>query len=444
VNVGADPATRDVRVGRRSYGFYLPSRDYVHIEGFTILEPDDRGILLASGSEHVEIVNNVVQWAARIGIQAVGSIDVRIAGNVVTACGDFGISLISGTTGCTIEGNESSYNAYAPLRRANGLYLFGSPANVIRGNRWHHNQDSGQDIESGSDNVISIQNVSWANGDHGYDHVYATGGIAVGDVAYGNYNDGFSFEGGASGHQLHDCIAIDNGLTTNEVDLWVDDDSMAGFATNDNIFWNSTSQAPIKQGTTRFATVPAWAAWSGCDTRTLQLDPLFVYPDGGDFRLRPGSPAIDNANTDVPDWPATDATGAPRVDDPDSPNTGSGPVTWADRGAYEYVPGATTGVGAPPGGPFPDGLLRIEPNPMRNRAELRFETTRAGALRVAVYDLVGRCVRTLRAGGTAAAGSQRFALDARADDGRPLESGVYFVSVLGPDGPRSSRLLILR
>jgi flagellar hook assembly protein FlgD len=81
---------------------------------------------------------------------------------------------------------------------------------------------------------------------------------------------------------------------------------------------------------------------------------------------------------------------------------------------------------------------------MRNRAELRFETTRAGALRVAVYDLVGRCVRTLRAGGTAAAGSQRFSLDARADDGRPLESGVYFVNVLGPDGPRSSRLLILR
>ena len=442
VNLAADPATQDVRVGHRSFGFDVPGLEYVHIEGFTILDSDDRGIVLYTGSEHVEIVNNIIEWTARMGIQAVASTDVHIAGNLVTACGDYGISLISGTTGCTIEGNESSYNAYAPERRANGLYLFGSPANVIRGNRWHHNQDSGEDIESGSNDVISTQNVSWANGDHGFDHLYVTGSICVGDVASGNYKDGFSFEGDATGCQVHDCIAIDNGLTTNEIDLWVDNDSMTGFSSNDNIFWNSTAQAPIKQGSKYFTNVSDWVAWSGADTRTLQLDPLFVDAVHGDFHLRPGSPAIDNANSGVQDWPSTDAVGTARTDDPQTPNQGRGPVLYADRGAYEFVPDPTAAVGTP--GYAVIDPVRVEPNPMRTRTEILFHTLRPGPLRVAIDDLAGRCVRTLRPGGIAEAGAQRLVLDARADDGRPLEAGVYFVRVSGPDGDLSARILVLR
>jgi len=444
VNVGADPATQDVRVGRRRYGIYLPDREYVRVEGFTILEPDDRGIQLNAGSNHDDIVGNVVRWVNHIGIQAIGTSASRIAGNVVSGCGDHGISLLSGSTGCVIEGNESSYNADPAQRRANGLYLFGCPANVIRGNRWHHNQDSGQQVQSGSNDVLSIQNVSWANGDHGFDHLHATGGVTVGDVAHGNYKDGFSFEGNSTGSTLHDCIAVDNGLTTNEADLWVDDDSMVGFDSDDNMFWNSTAQPPIKRGLDRFASVAAWSDSTGHDRRSLQLDPLFVDPANGDFHLRAGSPAIDDANSGVPEWPLTDAAGAPRADDPMTLNLGLGPVAWADRGAYEFQPPATTTADAPGSGPRREGELRIRPNPMRSMAELQWDTRRAGPLSVAVYDLGGRCVRTLRADGAAAAGVQRLTLDARGDDGRPLEAGVYFVRVQAPDGPRSGRLLLLR
>ena len=52
--------------------------------------------------------------------------------------------------------------------------------------------------------------------------------------------------------------------------------------------------------------------------------------------MRSGSPAIDSGNSGVPNWPATDAEGRPRVDDPGTHNSGSGPIPYADRGALEF------------------------------------------------------------------------------------------------------------
>src|SRR5947208_3760215 len=49
-----------------------------------------------------------------------------------------------------------------------------------------------------------------------------------------------------------------------------------------------------------------------------------------------GAPAIDDANSGVANWPSTDAEGKARVDDPATPNTGRGPITYADRGALEF------------------------------------------------------------------------------------------------------------
>src|SRR5262249_44192497 len=60
------------------------------------------------------------------------------------------------------------------------------------------------------------------------------------------------------------------------------------------------------------------------------------------FHLQPGSPAIDNANSGVPSWPATDAEGHARSDDPGPPNRGLGPVTFADRGALEFQGSSST------------------------------------------------------------------------------------------------------
>src|SRR5206468_2532098 len=51
-------------------------------------------------------------------------------------------------------------------------------------------------------------------------------------------------------------------------------------------------------------------------------------------------------NSGVASWPATDAEGRARKDDPGTPNTGLGPVTYADRGALEFQ--GTSGGNQPP------------------------------------------------------------------------------------------------
>ncbi|MFF4891493.1 PKD domain-containing protein [Micromonospora chersina] len=50
----------------------------------------------------------------------------------------------------------------------------------------------------------------------------------------------------------------------------------------------------------------------------------------------------DSANSAAPGFPATDRNGTARVDDPAVPNTGSGPLPYADRGAIEIIRGPDT------------------------------------------------------------------------------------------------------
>jgi len=440
VNLGGDnPGNHAMMVGRRLYGVYVSGRSWVAVSGVTVLHADDRGMLVTSASSNVDLVANTVRFSQNAGIQVTGGTAVHIANSVVSDNGSHGIALISGTTGSTIEGNECARNAQPATRVANGLYMFGAPNNLIRGNRFHDNQDTGCHMQSGSNNNVSLQNVSWNNGDHGFDHpLNATGNVQVGDVAYGNYKDGFSFEGNSSGNQMYDCIGVENGLTTNEFDLMVDAESSVGFVSNDNIFWNSTSQAPIKYATVPYASVQAYSASSGEDTRTLQADPKFVNPAAADFHLMSGSPAIDNANSSVPNWPATDGEGRPRYDDPATANQGLGPVAYADRGALEYGPGVT----AVPTG---SATFRVElaPNPFRTRARLAFSTAQAGPVSVRIFDVNGRLVRRLL-DGALPAGPHTLALDGRGDDGASLHSGVYFYRVRSSEGTSSGRFVIMK
>lgn len=338
LNLGGDnPGSHATLVGHRNFGFNIFSKSFVTFDGFAISHTEDRGINMQNPCSDLVVSNNSVSFAGSYGIQTVNGQRILIEHNTVSDCAFHGIGLTAGASACIVRGNDSFRNAFPTSRQANGIFLFGAPSNTLSANRLHENQDTGLQFGSGSNNCVSTNNVSYRNGDHGYDHLGATGTIHVNDVAYGNFMDGFSIEGASPGSQLYNCISTDNGLTTNEFDLWVDATSSVGFVSDHNLFWNSTAQAPIKFVSTVYPTLLGYQAASLLDAHSLQADPRFSNPAAADFTLLTGSPAIDAATSAVTGWPATDAAGAARVDDWRVADTGEGPVTYADLGAFEFL-----------------------------------------------------------------------------------------------------------
>jgi hypothetical protein len=355
----------------------------------------------------------------------------------VTASGDHGISLASGTTASLVEGNESDHNLRPGQRAADGLILFGSPRNVIRRNRFHDNQDSGMHTQAGSDSTLSLQNLSYANGDHGFDHLSVVGATHIGDVSYGNRMDGYSFEGQATGQRVYDCIAIANGETTGRYNLYVDSSSAIGHVSNDNIFWSPSGQPGVKFNGTVYANLATFSSATGQDTRSINADPKFVSPESGDFHLLAGSPAIDAANTGVPEWPGEDFEGFPPINDAGTPNDGIGPVEYADRGAFEY---GSTGIVGIPEPATTTGLEGVAPNPLSGRGRLAFRIARTGPVTVDLYDARGRRVRTLVDHPNAPAGW--FTTPIETDSSLP--AGLYLYRVRTADGERAGKFVVVR
>ena len=332
---GGSPATHQALVGHRKYGFNLSTKSFVTMDGFEIAHTEDRGINMQTGCTDLVVSNNRVRFTNSYGIQTVNGQRITIEGNTVSDCNFHGIGLTAGASACVVRNNESFRNAKPGTRVANGIYLFGATSNTISGNRLHDNQDTGVQFSGAANDNVSLNNRSWNNGDHGYDHLGSTGMIHVNDLACGNFLDGFSFEGNAPGSQVHNCIATENG----QYDLWVDASSAVGFVSDYNLFWNSTAQVPIRFADIEYATLAGYQGASSQDGHSKQANPKFVNAAAGDFRLLAGSPAIDAGSSAALNWPATDAMGAARIDDPSTANQGDGPVAFGDMGALEFVPG---------------------------------------------------------------------------------------------------------
>jgi serine protease len=82
-------------------------------------------------------------------------------------------------------------------------------------------------------------------------------------------------------------------------------------------------------------------------------------------------------------------------------------------------------------------------NPSRGSPTLSFRTSRAGPVRVQLFDVRGRLIRRL-VEGQYPAGERLVRWDGKDDRGRTVGSGVYFFRVVTPDGVENRRVAVLR
>ena len=164
------------------------------------------------------------------------------------------------------------------------------------------------------------------------------------------------------------------------------------------------------------------------DSHMMITDPKLLNPGSGGYgittvggyRLQPGSPCIDNGLL-VPKNGGRDYFGV-------TVPVGRKP----DLGAFEYI--QTTGLlEGKPIQPDSYGLSQNFPNPFNPETEILYQLSTRQSVILAVYDLRGQRVRTLRRG-IESPGSHNVRWDAKDDQGLPVSSGVYVARLLsGPD-----------
>jgi len=388
VNVGGgNPASHALSVTNRTHGFLLQNRNYIVIEGFTVSGAGDKGIEVIGGTG-VKVRNNVVTKSFAGGICLDNCSGALVQGNRVSDNNHHGIEFRAGVTGSVVERNESFANAHVGEAWATGIYLANSPNNVIQDNVVHENQDSGVEIQSASNGCLVRQNVSWSNGDHGFAMLYATGTVLLNNSAWGNATEGFSVEGNSTDTHLYNNISVNRALAPESYCLYVDASSLPGLDADHEIYWNIADLPPVKLGLTVYRTVADMQAGTGMGQHSFGADPRFVNAFAGDFHLRSDSPAIDAARTDLAGWRETDGELHWRIDVPATPNTGTGSIVFADRGALEHQ-GATLSVDA--AGAMRDVTVQAAyPNPSRRAVTFALELPTAARVGLSVFDVLGR------------------------------------------------------
>ncbi|MFY9581001.1 MAG: right-handed parallel beta-helix repeat-containing protein [Gaiellaceae bacterium] len=327
-----------------AYGFSVNGRHHVTIQGFDVTGTSADGIVVKSSS-NITIRDNHVSYAGRpvrgelaTGIRLEGTNDSVVARNTVDDNTNHGIYLESASTGNQIVGNRVFRNARVVERGAAGIGLVSSPGNTVSENISHNNEDSGIAFLLGSDNSLVCDNVVYDNGDHGIDNYGSTGQRIIANTLYKNATAGINVEAHSTGATIANNISVDNGIGSPRThgDIRVESGSTSGTTLNYDLVYRSTRDTILVWSSVSYTSLAAFKSATGQEARGLQQNPRFRNAAGDDFHLTARSPAVDSANSGVSGQPSRDVEGNPRFDDPVVPNTGAGPRTFDDRGAYEF------------------------------------------------------------------------------------------------------------
>jgi parallel beta-helix repeat protein len=356
--------------------FGISTKSYIVVEGFTIDQTWYKGIYV-DASHHITLLNNHVSRAGitspthpyEQGIYLRNTSYSTITGNVTDYNTCIGIRVVGGDH--NLISNNISFENFSEIETdAAGIELTGSDYNTVINNVTYSNEDSGINVyywdsenKASTYNLI-IGNLTYENGDHGIDVNQSPYNIIVGNTVQGNGTVGINLEGNTAATGSFGGVVVNNILSENGTmppagswggNLRVDKNSIADANIDYNLFHRTDATVQIIWNDLGYISLAAFHAIVPTqEVHGLEGNPLFVSPVApvlrqtgipynglgivGDYYLKPGSPAIDSANSDAPNASLTDIMGNARVDDPATPNTGAGVRVYDDRGAFEFLP----------------------------------------------------------------------------------------------------------
>ena len=303
-------------------GMSLENQSFLRFQGFAFTE----AILLLGGVANVHVTDcELTSSAAEAGVFAAASVDGFSLERCTLHAAGRGVSMERGGSNLTFRGNLFLRLAGAGLRLADVEGV------LIEGNEL---PDSDQPwfVVRSSDVVVRANRVHGARGPAWLHDVQRL-------VVENNVLTGFSLWAmslaNVPGARLVQNTIWANGKGGVELGDDAGAPATTGVVVQNNLLQTLDGPRALQAA---FAFEDYNLVGSGFRTGAHDLAgaPLFVDSTVQDFHLAPASGGVDAALADGA--PERDARGAPRVDDPRVPNTGSGSPPYGDLGALEGTP----------------------------------------------------------------------------------------------------------
>ncbi len=336
--------------------FEVAGQSYIRVSGLRVVNAgphaDNAGILV-SGSSHVTVEKCYTYHTTSSGIGVWNSEHVIIDGNeVVLACNDGQQECITVAGTDTFEVRNNHVHHSGPgTNGGEGIDAKdGSTNGQVYGNHVHHLNRLGIYVDAWdkpTHDIAVYRNVVHDVAADGFALASEMGGSlerirVYNNVAYHNRYVGISLSGccpEAPSHPMRDIQIVNNTLYDNGWEGWgggiglenpdLQDVTIRNNICSQNLYFQIALDpgVPAPQVTVDHNLIDGFRGTEG-EIRGddhVEGDPLFASPAGANFRLRPGSPAIDKGA----------AGGAPGTDfDGQARPYGAG----YDIGADEYVP----------------------------------------------------------------------------------------------------------
>jgi hypothetical protein len=247
-----------------------------------------------------------------------------------------GLVLDEATSGVTVTG---IYGSLSGPTTGDGVDILG-PDNAVVHNRLRGNNGAGIYVGPLAHRTVLAGNQVQANGGLGVDISSASGVAIANNTVVANCAGGIRVRDGATGTSVQNNIVAVNGAESGQagcspplaVGIGIYDTSVASSTVDYNIVRETAATDYAYAWGRPVHTLAEFQALSGQGQHDSDADPQLLADQ---LSIALGSPAIDSANSAAPGWLSADILGVTPKNDPDLPDSGGGPVLFADRGAQE-------------------------------------------------------------------------------------------------------------